>query len=126
MTERRTVLIVDDELLIRWSLAQLLADSGYEIREAATGAAALRAFASGVDLVLLDLRLPDAHGLDLLERFKAMRPHVPVLVMSAHADARDESEARRLGAVAVLRKPFDLDLLVRRVDSTMSPVATQH
>ena len=69
-----TVLIVDDEDLIRWSLGERLRGDGYTILEAATGQAALEQFKEGVDLVLLDYRLPDTDGLTVLREMKKLDP----------------------------------------------------
>jgi CheY-like chemotaxis protein len=71
------VLIVDDEPLIRWSLSERLSSAGYEVWETADGASALdyyREGASPIDLVVLDVKLPDANGIDLLKHINRMRP----------------------------------------------------
>ena len=98
------MLVVDDEALIRWSLSEGLADAGYAVRQAASGAEALRALeTSGKEplIVVLDLRLPDVHDLSLLRKIRARRPEVPVLMMTAHGTADDAREATRLGVVPV-------------------------
>ena len=70
----RRVLVVDDEQLIRWSLVQRLRDDGYEITEAATAAEALERAEQGVDLALLDYKLPDEDGLVVLQETARTRP----------------------------------------------------
>jgi DNA-binding NtrC family response regulator len=69
-----TILVVDDEQLIRWSLTSRLQDEGYRAVEAATAADAFRRSREGVDLVLLDYKLPDGDGLDVLKQIKSADP----------------------------------------------------
>jgi DNA-binding NtrC family response regulator len=118
-----TVLVVDDEALIRWALCEGLADAGYPVRQAATGAEALTVVAACADaplVVLLDLRLPDVADLSLLRRIRTICPDAPVLMMTAHGASEDAAEAARLGAVAGVGKPFDVAELVRLVGEAWS------
>ena len=113
-----TVLVVDDEALIRWAISEGLADAGYPVQVAASGreARAVLAAADGLPLVvLLDLRLPDVADLSLLRHIRAARPEVPVLMMTAHGSSDDAAEALRLGAVRFVGKPFDVAELVHFV-----------
>ena len=113
-----TVLVVDDEALIRWAISEALSEAGYPVKVAATGAEALAALAEfdGRPIVtLLDLRLPDVADLSLLSRIRAARPEAPVIVMTAHGSSADAAEALRLGAVGFVGKPFDVAELVRLV-----------
>jgi len=105
----RSVLVVDDEFLIRWSLRERLSQAGLNVAEAATGAEAIDRFAAAVEVVLLDVRLPDADGLDLLRRFKALRSDVTVVMITAHGTDDMADEARALGAYAFVHKPFDVE-----------------
>lgn len=106
------ILVVDDEQLIRWSLRWHLEQAGFEILEAETGKEAIDRFDQGVDLALLDLRLPDTSGLSLLQRMKRRQPDCPVILITAHGGAEDAQRAVRAGAYRVLDKPFDFDGLV--------------
>lgn len=102
------ILVIDDEELIRWSLKQVLVSDGYQVAVAADGAEALAAMGEAVpDFCLLDLKLPDCDGLQLLPKLHALAPDLPVAVMTAYGSAEIEGEARRLGAIDFLRKPVD-------------------
>ena len=105
-----TLLIVDDEELVRWSLRERFGRDGYTIVEAGTCAAALDQLSSGsVDLVLLDYRLPDGDGLTLLRRIKESTPDTPVILMTAFSTVENAVEAMKHGAYHYLNKPFNLD-----------------
>jgi DNA-binding NtrC family response regulator len=104
-----TVLIVDDEDLVRWSLKERVTRDGGVVLEAATAEAALAQMSEAVDLVLLDIRLPDGDGLDVLKRIRAMAPETPVILMTAYAAVQSSAAATRLGAYDYLSKPFNLD-----------------
>lgn len=106
---RRRVLIVDDEALIRWSVAQVLGDRGFDVQQAATGATALEAaVAAPFDVVLLDFRLPDSNDLSLLARLRQQMPGTPVILMTAFSTPDLIQGALDLGAVRVVSKPFEL------------------
>ena len=118
-TPRPIVLVVDDEPLIRWSLSEGLADVGYAVKQAGSGAEARQMLAASGDdplVVLLDLRLPDVTDLSLLRHIRARRPEVPVVMMTAHGSADDAREAARLGAFRFVTKPFDVTEMIGLVD----------
>lgn len=116
----KVLLVVDDEFLIRWSLRTRLAASGYRVLEAATLAEARAALARGVDLVLLDVLLPDGNGLDLLEELQHDPVHPPVIMISAHATAEVAARAKAQGAFEFVHKPFDLEAIAALVDRAAS------
>ena len=110
-TTGRRVLVVDDELLIRWSLCETLSDRGYTVLEAEDGKGAVRTLASATelpDVVLLDFRLPDSKDLNLLERFISMVPDGRVILMTAYGTPELANEALERGAFKVLHKPFEM------------------
>src|SRR5262245_59773610 len=117
-----TILIVDDEDLIRWSLRERLRQDGYDIREAGTGQAALDEFRSGVDLVLLDYRLPDIDGLSVLRELKKADPDVLVILLTSFVSVETAVDAMKLGAFHFANKPFNLDevaaLVARALETT--------
>jgi DNA-binding NtrC family response regulator len=113
-----TVLVVDDEALLRWSIAELLRRQGHEVLEASTARQArdcLTETADGVDLVLLDLRLPDSTDLGLLGEVRRRLPDSVVLLMTAYAQGDVIEQALREGAARVLTKPFDMGDLEKLV-----------
>jgi two-component system, NtrC family, response regulator AtoC len=108
------VLVVDDEPLVRWSIAETLRGDGYDVVEAGDADSALHALIEDdrpPDAILLDLRLPDCADLHLLETIKLVLPGTPVVLMTAFGTPELTAEARGLGAFAVLEKPFDLGSL---------------
>lgn len=107
-----TVLVVDDEALLRWSIAEVLRRSGHTVVEASTAGAAREVLEAGsgrpIDVVLLDHRLPDSRDLQLLDDICRQLPRCAVIVMTAYASAALVEEALERGAVQVLGKPFDM------------------
>jgi two-component system, NtrC family, response regulator AtoC len=105
------VLIVDDEPLIRWSLAETLTDQGYGVLEAGDGRGAVEALRDTprpVDVIMLDYRLPDSNGLQLLGKIRTLSPRSRVVMMTAYGTPEVIAEALRLGAVCVVNKPIEM------------------
>jgi DNA-binding NtrC family response regulator len=105
------VLVVDDELLIRWALREALEARGYIVAEAADAASALSALAADAraDAVVLDYRLPDSNDLGLLTAIRNGVPNMPVIMMTAHGTDEMIKAALDLGAYRVVSKPFEVD-----------------
>jgi DNA-binding NtrC family response regulator len=105
------VLVVDDEPLLRWSLAETLAERGCEVTETSDGRGATRCMEDATrvfDVVLLDYRLPDADDFSLLASIRDRWPHTPVVLMTAFSSPEVVRGALDLGAVRVLNKPFEM------------------
>ncbi|MBI4161187.1 MAG: sigma-54-dependent Fis family transcriptional regulator [Acidobacteria bacterium] len=108
MAERQPrVLLAEDEGIVREVLGRLLADAGYPVVTAETGEDALRrARQEPVDVVLLDLMLPDRDGLEVLQRLKEGDPGLPVILITAFGTIETAVQAMRLGAFDFITKPF--------------------
>lgn len=114
-----TVLVVDDEALIRWSLAEMLGERGYVVSEAGdarTAVAAIEGALKPFDVVLLDYRLPDSADLRLLEKVRRLAPSSQVIMITAHNSPELAQGAAALGAYRVISKPFEVDSLAALVN----------
>ncbi len=114
MPDTHTVLIVDDDPPIREMLSDFLKEEGYEILVANDGASALhvlRHSAEQIDLALLDMRLPDVQGLEILRAMAERGMELPVIVMTAHGTSSTAIHSMQLGAYDYLTKPIDLNQL---------------
>jgi two-component system KDP operon response regulator KdpE len=110
------VLIVDDEPAIRRFLRTSLSAQGYQIAEAATGEEALAALARHrIDVVVLDLGLPDMDGVEILRRLREGGSSVPVIVLSSRSDEAGKVKALDMGADDYVTKPFGMDELFARL-----------
>jgi DNA-binding NtrC family response regulator len=105
-----TILVVDDEALIRWSLAEILRRAGHAVIEATSAREALDAISSSssIHAVLLDYRLPDSADLRLLDEVRRRIPKGAVMLMTAHGTSEMVQSALDRGAYCVLSKPFDM------------------
>ncbi len=113
------VLIVDDEKLVRWSLRQKCEEWGYLTLEAETGSAALRIVRNeSPDLVLLDVRLPDISGIQLLEQLKQSGARA-VIMITADPQLEDVKLALKLGAYDFIGKPLDFEELAVTVKNAL-------
>ena len=105
------VLVVDDEALIRWSLAETLSDQGYDVVESGDGSAArtaVRNASQAFDVVLLDFRLPDSEDLTLLASLRQASPRTKIILMTAYGTPEIVRGALELGAYRVVNKPFEM------------------
>jgi DNA-binding NtrC family response regulator len=114
------IVVCDDELLIRMWLEEHLREAGYEVESAGDGAGLLRALAaSPADLVLLDLRLPDALGIDLIPRIHAVDATLPIIMMTAYGEVQTAVAAVRAGAHHFLEKPVSMPELLLLVEQAL-------
>ena len=104
------ILLVDDEPEICWILSRALGEVGYDVATAETAQAALAAFETHApEVVLLDLRLPDGDGLDVLRRLRELDEHAPVVMLTGHGTIESAVRAMKLGAFDYLIKPVHLE-----------------
>src|SRR3954447_6174968 len=114
------ILIVDDQDMMRDSLAAILAREGHEIIAANDGNIAIgRLSSTKIDLVITDLKMPKMTGIELLAEVKKLKPDVPVILMTAFASVQTAVEAMKLGAYDYIQKPFDGDEIKLLVDRTL-------
>jgi len=109
---KSTILIVDDTQLIAESLRKALSREGYDILTAATGKDALLSYEeNGPDLILLDVKLPDIDGIQVLQKIRQVDVKTPIIVMTAYSGIKGAVEAMKSGAYDYVAKPFDIDEL---------------
>jgi len=118
---RARIVVCDDEMLIRMWLVEHLSDADYRVEDVADGAALEAALRTEpADLVLLDLRLPDVSGLDLLPRVKAIDPLLPVIMMTAYGEVETAVAAVRAEAHHFLEKPIALPELLLLIEQALA------
>ena len=117
------ILVVDDEKLIRWSLQECLQEQGYEVTAVETGGQALFSLdENDFDVVLLDYKLPDVDGLEVLEKIRPARPDLAVIMITAHANIEHAVQAMKAGADDYVAKPFRNEDIVLRVERVLETI----
>jgi two-component system response regulator AtoC len=112
----RKILIADDDASIRSLLVSLLQDEGYEVVEVKSGNEVMRAVPKvQPNLMILDLRMPDMDGMEILRRLQSQDEKIPVLMLTAYGTASSAIEATKLGAFDYITKPFEIDDVLLRV-----------
>jgi len=121
MKDRKpAILIADDEVKIRENLGKVLEEEGYSILSAGNGAETLNQInQKRINLVLLDLRLPDKDGIELFKEIQKMNPYLPVIMISAYGTIKTAVEATKLGAYDFVEKPFDTERLLVTIKNAL-------
>jgi len=110
------VLLVDDEEEFVKTLAERIEMRNLKSDVALSGESALEIMDENLpDVMVLDLKMPGIDGLEVLRRTKKVYPGVQIIMLTAHGSKKDEQEARRLGAFEYLKKPVDLETLMRTI-----------
>ncbi len=121
-----SVLIVDDEAIVRESIRDWLQDAGYQVATAESGEQAIQMIGKqDFSVMVLDLRLPGITGIDVLKEVKALRPWIKTLIITAYPAAETISEARKLGAIDCLIKPVAPDDLERRLREAIKSMGAE-
>ncbi len=117
-----TILVIDDETLVRESMAVYLEDSGFNVIQAVNGVQGIELFKEfSPDLVLCDLRMPEMDGMAVLARLSEISPDVPIIIVSGAGQIKDVVEALRLGALDYLVKPItDMAVLENAVENALT------
>ncbi len=120
MKQSRRILIIDDERPILLTLEALLSRHGFETETAATAATGLKALKNKTaSLVLLDLQLPDAEGLQMLDQIKTERPETQVIILTAHDTLNNAIESIKRGAYHFISKPYAPEELLSLVEKAL-------
>ncbi len=115
----QSILLIDDDALLRRSLSYTLQRAGYSVRSAAAAPEGLElARQHEPDLVLLDIGLPGIDGLDALHLLR-QNQRIPVILLTARRTEQDETLGLRLGADDYVKKPYDTDVLLARIDAVL-------
>lgn len=117
---KESIILVEDEKIVRISLADALKAEGYTVLPVGDGQSALSALEEGeFSLVITDIRLPGASGIDILKKSLSESPSTPVIMMTAFGNIKDAVESMRLGAFDYITKPFDLDEMLITVSKAL-------
>jgi DNA-binding NtrC family response regulator len=121
----RRVLVLDDERLVRWSLAERLRADGMEPLQAASVAEAMEQAAKGLDAAILDYRLPDGDGIAVLKRLRHVDPDLPVIILTANREVDVVVEAVKAGASDYVAKPFEVHDVALRLTQAIETSASR-
>ena len=122
---KKNILVVDDEKNIRFLITKCLEDAGYGVVTASDGESALKIIGEeSFTIVLLDIKLPDIDGLQVLEKIKVLVPEQRVIMITAHGTIETAVEAMKLGAIDYLQKPFTPEELRAAVTHNISKTTT--
>jgi DNA-binding response OmpR family regulator len=122
-TSSRRLLVIDDEQQIRELFAEYFGARGYTVQDASNAGEALMVLGEcRPDVVLLDIHMPGTNGIELLPRILAVRPPIPVIIVTANTDVSLAQEALKLGACDYVTKPCDFDYLEIAVRTALLPV----
>jgi DNA-binding NtrC family response regulator len=124
--QKHSVLIVDDEPIVRESIRDWLIDAGYQVATAESGEGALEIIKKqDFGIMIVDVRLPGKTGIAVLKEIKALKPRIKSIVITAYPSTELAAEAKSLGAVDYLIKPISPDELERLIQETLLECAKE-
>jgi signal transduction histidine kinase len=119
-----TILLVDDEKIVRTVASELLTHLGYKVHTASSGLEALevfQAFQRKIDMVILDLSMPEMNGRECITHLLKIAPATPVLFASGHSMLEEENSLLKLGAIGVVQKPYQLIDMATKIRNVLGP-----
>ena len=123
MPAKNKILVVDDEDALRTVLSAELEGEGYQVTTAADGQEAINVLTSSVfDLILLDIKMPNVDGFEVLKFVKEKHPKTKVIMLTGFADLKNAIESKKLGAEDFVSKPYDLVDLLSTVERVLTTV----
>lgn len=118
----KKILVIDDEHIVRVSCQRTLTPAGFEVIIATSGSEGLELLEKGpVDLVLLDLKMPDMDGVEVLNKIKAKWPDTNVMMVTGYSSVETAVKTLKLGAINYVEKPFTPDSLLQAVNEVLKP-----
>ena len=116
MPEGKRILVVDDEPIVTRSCKRVLSDEGYQVETTESGVTGLSLAREGAfDLMLTDLKMPDLDGMKIVQFVRRERAEMPVVIITGYGTPETKAQARQLGVVAYIEKPFDPEQITEAV-----------
>lgn len=119
--KKKTILVIDDQSDMGWIMSRIFNEQGHKVLVSRSGKEGLRKLAGyeNIDLVFLDIKLPDLNGLDVLEQIKKTFPHTKVIIITAFGSPEAREEALERGAFSFLDKPIQIDEMTRLANEVL-------
>lgn len=125
--QTHSILVVDDEKNVRFTVAHALQNEGYSVDSASSGIEGLqRSSSNDYDLLLIDLRMPGMTGLEMLREVRRRSPELPAVIITAYGNPQQLVEAAELGAIDFVRKPFSIQTIRSVVRSVLELVSSEN
>ncbi len=116
----KSVLVVDDEMLVRWAIEKALDQKNLTVSAAPNGQVAIKKIAEkNFDLVITDLLMPGLDGIELAKKIRELRPESKVLLITAYSKILDRDKAREAGIVDIIEKPFMVNDVKNKVNALL-------